>query len=337
MNSTFHQKPLAHSELAEFCNQMYLMLHSGISPLEAISLLLEDAQNKAEHELLSLMLSELETTGSFYNAVKEAHVFPSYMLHMTRLGEETGTLDDVMLGLSEHYIREENHNQMLKSAILYPSVMLGMMILIIGLLLTKVMPVFSQVFEQLGQQMTGFSAALLTTGDILSRYSIAVIILVILAAVCLLRFKDKLPFQKKLQESMAACRFADGMAIALKSGLTPEQSLELSKELIEHSGLNLKILSCEKMMNDGELLSKALYESHIFSGTHTRLIRVAEKSGMLDEALSQIASDYEYTIQSRLSHLIAMIEPTLVIILSLIVGVILFSVMLPLLGIMTSL
>lgn len=337
MKPTFHQKTLAYSELAEFCNQMYLMLHSGISPLEALSLLLEEAQNTAERELLSLMLSELETSGSFHNAIKEAEVFPSYMLHMIHLGEETGTLDDVMLGLSEHYIREENHSQMLKNALIYPSLMLGMMLLIIGLLLTKVMPVFNQVFEQLGQQMTGFSAALLSTGDILSRYSIAVIILVILAAVCLLRFKDKLPFQKKLQESMAACRFADGMAIALKSGLTPEQSLELSKELIEHSGLNLKILSCEKMMNDGELLSKALYESHIFSGTHTRLIRVAEKSGMLDEALSQIASDYEYTIQSRLSHLIAMIEPTLVIILSLIVGVILFSVMLPLLGIMTSL
>ena len=337
MNPTFHQKPLAHSELAEFCNQMYLMLHSGISPLEALSLLLEDAQNIAERELLSLMLSELETSGSFYRSLKESKVFPSYMLHMTHLGEETGTLDDVMLGLSEHYIREENHRQMIKSALMYPLLMLGMMILIICLLLTKVMPVFNQVFEQLGQQMTGFSAALLTAGDILSRYSIAFVLFVIFIAVCILRFKDKLPFQKKLRESIAACRFADGMAIALKSGLTPEQSLELTKEIIEHSGLNQKVLSCEEMLNNGEMLSKALYESHIFSGTHTRLIRVAEKSGMLDEALLKIAKDYEYSIQSRLSHLIALIEPTLVIILSLIVGIILFSVMLPLLGIMTSL
>ena len=337
MEKQFHQKKLSNLEIAEFCNQMHMLLTSGISSTEALVLLSEDCLTKTEKELLTHMIDHIECSGSLYEAAKTSNVFPDYTLHMIHLGEDTGTLDEIMNGLSEHYTREENIRSMIRSSFIYPSIMLGMMFMIILVLLTKVMPVFNQVFEQLGQELTGFSAALLVAGETLSKYSIVFALLIVLIIFIVFLNRNNLPFQKNIREKTAACRFADGMSIALKSGLTCEAALDLSADLIEINDYKQRIIHFKKNLEDGMLLSETLQHNHIFKGTYARMARVAEKAGTLDEAMAHIASEYEYDVQNTITQRIALIEPALVIILSIIVGIILFSVMLPLLGIMSSL
>ena len=337
MAKEFSQKKLSNLELAEFCSQMHLILHSGISALEGLNILLEDARNDAEKELLEKMIREMEMTGCFFESASITSVFPDYALYMIKLGEETGTLDDVMNGLSKHYIREENMAGMIRSSFIYPSIMLSMMTLVVLVLLTKVMPIFNQVFQQLGQEMTGFSAGLLNLGGLLSKYSIAIIvILVLLIALCFWGRK-KIPFYKNIHEQLAACRFADGMAIALKSGMTVEQGLDLVENLLENDNFQKKVLDCKETIASGNDLATALHSSNIFSGTYARMATIAEKAGAMDEAMFHISEEYEHSVSTKINQLISMIEPTLVIVLSLIVGIILFSVMLPLLGIMSGL
>ena len=330
-------KPLMNLEIAEFCNQMHLMLASGISGIEALNLLLEDAQNDAEKELLTQMIDKMESTGYFNEAAESVQVFPNYALHMIKLGEETGTLDQVLGALSSHYTREENLSNMIKSALTYPCIMLGMMALIILVLLMKVMPIFSQVFEQLGQEMTGLSAALLNMGGTLKTYSLGFVIAVLVLSILLYVNRKKLPFQKNIQEMIATCRFADGMSIALKSGLTAENSLELATNLVENDALKEKIAKCQEKISEGTSLHEALKETKILNGSYARMAYIAGKSGVLDEAMEHIASEYEHMAYSKIHSLIGMLEPTLVMALSIIVGAILFSVMMPLLGIMSSL
>ena len=330
-------KSLKNLEIAEFFNQMNMMLSSGISGLEALNLLLEDAINDEEKLLLEQMISKMEETGYFYDAVDSAKVFPSYALHMVKLGEETGTLDKVMGALASHYTREANIASMLKSALIYPSIMLIMMILVILVLLTKVMPVFEQVFIQLGQEMSGFSAGLLAIGENLKTYGLVFFIVFIIVAIIVYTKRKNLPFQRKIQEQIATCRFADGMSIALKSGLTPENALELSTNLVNFKPLEEKIKLCKEQIEQGTDLHEVLKETKIFNGSYARMAYVAGKSGTLDEAMEYIAAEYEFAANSKINSLVATLEPTLVILLSLIVGVILFSVMLPLLGIMSSL
>lgn len=337
MEDSFQQKPLSNLELAEFCNQMYMMLNAGISTLESLNLLLEDAKNEEERKLLEKLIEDVEINGYFYEAAVSSGVFPKYSLQMFKLGEETGTLDRIMYSLAEHYTRENNLAGMIRSAFIYPSIMLGMMLLIIIVLLTKVMPVFQQVFQQLGQEMSGFSAGLLTVGKTLSNYSIVFVILAAGLVVLLAARWKKLPFQQNLQEKIAACRFADGMAITLKSGMTPEQGMELVKELVENKVFEEKIDKCQELLNEGMDFSEAIHESQIFQGSYARMTLIASRAGVMDDAMSQISSDYEYAVNAKISSLIAILEPTLVIVLSLIVGGILFSVMLPLLGIMAGL
>lgn len=337
MANQMNAKLLSNLELAEFCNQMSMILHSGISALEGLNLLLEDSQTDSEKSLLTQMITEMENTGNFYTSAASSNVFPEYALHMFKLGEETGTLDDIMEALAVHYTREENLSGMIRSSLVYPCIMIGMMAVVIIVLLVKVMPVFNQVFQQLGQEMTGFSASLLALGETLSHYSIAFIVIIAIIVILLLLGRKHLPFQKKIQENMSACRFAGGLSIALKSGMTPEQGLELASNLVENPSYNDKITNCKTMLENGSSLSDAFQKSHIFTGSYARIAHLADKTGTMDEALAHIAEEYEYATNNKITNIIAKLEPTLVIALSVIVGVILFSVMLPLLGIMSGL
>ncbi len=333
----FSRKPLSNLELAEFCSQMSMMLRSGISPLEALNLLREDAQSPEEHALLTAMITEMEQIGFFYQAVSSVEVFPVYTFQMIKLGEETGTLDEIMSGLSEHYTREANLAGMIRGSLVFPCMMLGMMALIIGVLLVRVLPIFSQVFAQLGLELTGFSGGLLTLGEALSRYAVGFLALAALLIFLVIKSRKRLPFYRHIQKEMAACRFADGMSVALKSGMTPEQGLLLTKDLIEDSDFQKKLDTCQEKLAEGVDFSAALRECDIFTGAYARMASLAGKAGTLDAAMAQISAEYEYDVNTKINRRIAAIEPTLVIVLSLIVGIVLFSVMLPLLGIMTEL
>lgn len=149
--------------------------------------------------------------------------------------------------------------------------------------------------------------------------------------------KKKIPFYKTLHNQLAACRFADGMAIALKSGMTVEQGLDLVENLLENDDFRKKVLDCKKIIASGKDLAAVLHSSNIFTGTYARMATIAEKSGTMDESLFHISEEYEHSANTKINQMISMIEPTLVIVLSVIVGIILFSVMLPLLGIMSGL
>lgn len=171
MEKRTQQGKLTNLEIASFCSEMAMILKSGISSLEGVDLLREDAQTKAEKELLDEIYQSVMDTGRLDQALEETKVFPEYLIRMTQIGEETGTLDEVMVSLAEHYDREEAIRRSVRSAISYPLLMIGMMLVIIIILMTKVMPVFDQVFRQFGQEMTGFSRGILLAGNALSRYS----------------------------------------------------------------------------------------------------------------------------------------------------------------------
>ena len=344
------QKVLSSSEAAAFCGQMYMILKSGISAMEGVSILLEDSQNEAERKILEVMNEEITRDGLLAPALRKAGVFPEYLIHMTELGEDTGTLDEVMNALQTHYQREDTISRSIRSAMTYPLVMTGMMILIIVILMTRVMPVFQQVFRQLGREMTGFSRAVLAMGNTMTNY--AVVFIIILIAIILfliylfktesgrnflLRAGYRFTYIRNIYEKQAACRFAGGMYLGLKSGINPEKALELSSELIDNIYFRNKIISCKELMENGMDLSNALQETKIFTGVYARLTAVANRAGAMDEAMNQIAGQYEEDMEEQITGLISRLEPTLVIILSVIVGVILFSVMLPLLGIMSAL
>ena len=168
---------LSNNEITYFCGQMAMILKAGISSMEGVSMLAEDADSEEGRTILKGICSVLEEGGSLHLALERAQVFPKYLLDMTEIGEQSGRLDEVMEALAAYYEREEAISKSIKNAVTYPLIMIGMMVAVILVLIIKVMPIFEQVYIQLGSEMSGFGGSMLALGGVLSRYSIAFLLL----------------------------------------------------------------------------------------------------------------------------------------------------------------
>ena len=342
-------KKLSNLEIAAFCGQMAMVLQAGISSLEGIAILRDEAESPADAKILTVIYDSLAETGQLAPALESSGVFPPYFLQMCRIGEQSGQLDKVMRSLAAFYEREAGIAESVRNAVTYPMVMLVMMLAVVGVLISRVLPVFQQVFAQLGSEMNLASRGLMEFGNFLNRYGLVfVVILLILAALALYLTRtrkglrllsalgERLPFSRKFSDLTASCRFAGGLSLLLSSGFSPEESISMASELTEGNRFKKKLELCRERLSAGEDMSEAFTHAGIFTGVYGRMILVAQKTGTIDEVMQKIAARCEDELDSRLAGAMSVLEPTLVAILSVITGVILLSVMLPLMGILSG-
>ncbi len=342
-------KKLTAPEITTFLSQTALLIQAGITPFSAMEILLSDTKAKEGRELIEQIIATCKEGEPFYEALHRTRVFPDYCINLIKLGEQSGNLDTCLTSLAAYYEKEENIRESIKSAITYPLIMIIMMFLVIFVLMTKVLPIFNQVFAELGSEMTGIAGSLLKLGEALNRYSgIGVFILVVLfilvyGSLNIPFMKEKavqllvwFPLTKSFMQKFACQRFANGMAMTLSSGIDTFASLDMVSQLVGNKDMVQKIAQCKEDLKKGENLSDALVNTGIFNNLHSRMVTVGYKSGNIDVVLRKIADNYEKETDKKLQSIISVLEPTLVIILSVIVGLILLSVILPLMGIMSS-
>ena len=338
---------LSDSETATFCSQISMILRAGVPLEEGVMMMLEDTEDAAGKEILRRILEVLQMGAPFCRALEECGCFPKYVLDMVRIGEASGRLDDVMDSLGAYYERNRALARSIKSAVTYPAVMIVMMLAVIFILIVKGLPVFSQVFEQLGSRMSALALGIMNFGQAAARYSAVLVgIIAVLAAGLFLmrrtpdgkRFLSRIggALFPKLYTRIAAGRFASAMSMMLDSGLDVDQSLGMSGELLENEAAREKVNLMKRRIGEGASFADAVAESGIFPGVYARLISMGFKTGSADAVMRRIADSCDEETEGQLSRMIAVLEPTLVAILSIVVGMILLSVMLPLMGIMTS-
>lgn len=343
------QKTLSNVEIASFCRQTALIIKAGITPAEGMDILAHDTYGREGQDLINRIGEICKKGEPFYQAIESTGVFPNYVVKLTALGEESGNLDDVLVSLAAYYEREESISENIKSAVTYPLIMIAMMFVVIMVLIVKVLPIFQQVFIQLGTEMTPLASSLLSIGNTLSQYAIGItVFLFFLVGLCLVLYKTKtgrkkikhffshFPLTKGFYEKIAAGRFASGLYLAFTSGMDTYQSLDMISEIVENEQMQAKINICKKELDQDSNLPEALVKSEIFSKLHSRMVAIGFRSGSIDTVMKQISQDYEAAADRQINKIISIIEPTLVILLSVIVGIILLSVLLPLMGIMSS-
>lgn len=341
---------ITNQELAIFCKQLALIQSYGISLYEGFSLLVEDAKNKETKAVLTAICQELEQGKSLYEALSSISLFPDYMLKMIYIGEISGRQDEVLTSLATYYQRFYDLHESIKSAIRYPCIMIVLMCVVIMMIFTTILPIFQQVFNQLGKELTGFSKTMVTFGTICSHY-MYVLVMLFIGIILLYIFVTKtkfgkskqqkivafLPITKSLSIKIATSKFASGVAVALSSGLDIEESVEMASSLVEHPLVTKKLEICKQVLKEEHDFSKALKQSQLFLGIYAQLLTVSIKTGHIDTIFKEVASRFDEEINEKIIHIVNIIEPTLVIVLSLIVGIVLVSIMLPLIGIMANL
>lgn len=334
---------LSNDYIAEFCREIAASVHSGLPICDGIYMLMED-DNTDDDALLKKIYDITVDGGTFASAIKSCECFPDYVEQMVEIGEKTGRLDDVLSQLSSYYSRQGQISRSVRNAVLFPSVLLTILVIIIAVLLTQIMPIFNDVFNELGVSMSPVAEFLYNAGGVISAVTVGALVLAAIGALVIIIIrrndatKEKLSgfFRNtKIGKELASFRFASAMALTLSSGMDIDESLEMSKKLCD-STIGEKIDECTKLMKSGKPFDKAVKETGIFNPINCRRLVVSFKTGKTDEAMERIAQDSEERFNSAIDDKISKVEPMLVALMSVIVGVILFSVMLPMMSIITS-
>lgn len=155
-------------ELSAFCLQISILLKAAVPLDEGLYLMAEDAPTEEEKKLLHTMGEDVELGDPFFESLERTGAFPPYVVRMAKLGQQSGTLDQMMESLADYYEKEYYMMKNIRNAITYPVMMVGMLLIVLFVLFTRVMPVFEQVYAQLGVQMSPLSQAASRLGGILS-------------------------------------------------------------------------------------------------------------------------------------------------------------------------
>ena len=343
------KKQLSPNEISAFCAQLSLIVKAGISVQEGLAIMLGDTGNSRGQEIIRSLMTVTEEGRPLHHALQEAGCFPKYVVDMREIGETSGRLDEVLDSLCAYYERNEAISKSIRNAVTYPAVMIVMMLAVIVVLVVSVLPIFSQVFRQLGGEMSAFAQGVMNFGMALSRYSAVIVGVILVAAAALLwlsrtpagrekirRISGSFLAARRLSAKVASGRFASAMSLMLSSGLDVDQSIAMAAHLVENPDARQKIQRVRDLIAGGTSFADAVVQAEIFSGVYSRMIAVGFRTGAVDSVMKKIAQRYEEEIDTEISHILSILEPTLVAVLSVIVGMILLSVMLPLMGIMSS-
>lgn len=342
-------KKLNNREVAAFCSHLSLLLPAGITPFDGISLMTQDTSSKEGKALLSDIENALRNGFTLHEALDSTHVFPEYVVSMILLGEESGNLDIIMKKLTEYYEQQCVISDSIKNAIRYPLIMVCLMLLILAVLLTKILPIFNQVFIQLGSELTGVSKRLMNIGyAIQSIFGIFIVLPIIIVIIAFFLWKNPKGhawrrhilhtnrFTRGFYLGVSYSRFAGALSMITAGGIDIFKGLELAGSLIDNELMDEKIKICHTTLSGGGYLYEAIKEAGIFRAQHQRMLQIGYRTGNSEIVLDKIAKNYEDDTLLHIQKILGAVEPTLVIAFSLIVGLILLSVIMPLIGIMSS-
>jgi len=345
------KKQLSSSELSFFCMQIAMILKSGMLISDGITWMYNDIEEGNIKNALGVLMDELSNKVPLFKAMDKSGYFPSYIINMSQIGSVTGRLEDVMSSLSEYYDREDFIKAKIRNSVFYPSMLFIMMSFVIILLVTKVFPIFESMIKELGGELSNGSSAIISfsTGIMAGKFTMTfiIIILVLLLGVFLFiktkngkaafnKFLSSFPLTKSIMKKVTAYRFSSSMSLLLSSGINIDASIDILLDIIEEPGLKNKIEACSTSMNSGECFLDSLSQLSLFSSMHMQMLNMGQRTGEMDIVMNKLTNIYENEADQAISNSVALIEPILVGVLCIVIGLILVSVMLPLMNIMSS-
>ncbi|MBP3701949.1 MAG: type II secretion system F family protein [Lachnospiraceae bacterium] len=336
--------------IADLCQQLALLLQAGVRLSDGLFLLSEEEKDPQVQTILSAIATQVDQGISLSAAFQQAGCFPSHVSALLAVGEQVGRTEETLLTLSRYYEEQERMNRQLRSALTYPSILVLIMLVVIIVLLSKVLPVFHDVYASLGGSLTGIAGGLLALGNLLNAIMpfLGVALAAVVLAVALfslvpwlrsriLRLWRRHLGDRGISRKRNDARFAQALSMAFSSGLPLEEGITLAATLLSDCPAAVKRSEdCRTRLEAGEDLASALGQSAMLPPSACRMLTLAMRAGTGDSAMQEISCRLSEEAQEALEARVAAIEPAMVLITSLLVGAILLSVMLPLMNIMKA-
>ncbi len=332
-----------------FTTQMAMILDAGFDMMEGVEMIAQESENMHIQSVCQDMLHYFKEDSRLSYAVLKSDAFDHYMIHLLEVGEMSGHLDEAMLSLSQYYERMNDMSRQLQQALTYPIVLLLMMFVVIGVIVFKVLPIFENVLKSLGSDLSQYAYTFMRCGQIFSFIGFCILLCVLLLMIAfyvyakithtslLTLFIDKVPLMKKLSQALSRAQMTYALSMFMSSGYELENAVEYTIPLVQEKTLQNQLKNCLQDMRNQISFLDAIAKYHIYQGMKLNMLQVGEKTGRIDQVLSKLAMTYQDEVNASITHFLNVVEPAIVTFLSVIVGIVLLSVMLPIVSILSSL
>jgi len=336
-NSAFSTKGIA-----IFARQFAILLKSGISITGSLDILREQLENKIMARTVNTVYQEVQKGTALSTALRNTKKFPDLLVNTIEAGEAGGNMEDVMERMANYYEKSDKTASKVKSALIYPCMVLLVTIIVTYILLTQVVPTFAEMFSSLDLELPLLTRMLMAVGEFFNTYWIPVF--GVLAALIAILFyylrtpegkfrKDLLmmsiPLVKSLVQKSAIAKFARTMSIMLRTGIPMINALELSSKVVNNVVMTRALIGVKAKVEAGSNLSAPIEEMKVFPKLVVSMIKIGEETGALDEMLNKCADFYDDEVDTVSARITSMIEPMVIIILALIVGTIVMAIIQP--------
>ena len=331
---------LTMSEKYMFCNQMAMILESGFSLNQGVTMVYEEMDDKNIKGVLQEVAKYLDEQVSFSEAIDLTKAFDDYMVNLVKVGETSGNLDDVMQSLSEYYARIDDITNKLKQALTYPIILIIMMVVVVGIIVFKVLPIFKDVLNGLGSDLSSYANSFMEFGQIFSLICFAVLlvlVIVIIAGYLYQRVTHVNVLSNVVQKSFLTRKLSYALSLFISSGYDLQEAMKFVPKLVDDKQLRANLEKCNEDLINGDSFVEVIKKYQIYQGMQLNMIQVGFKTGQVDIIMKQLSNSFQEEVSRAIDQFLNIIEPTIVTLLSLVVGIVLMSVMLPLISIMSSL
>ena len=315
-------------ELVMVTRNLGSMLTAGLTVSRALSVIERQSKNPRLKGVIKTIIEKINAGGQFFEALKEhPSVFDDLFVAMVRAGEESGTLADSLKVLAIQMERSTNLKKKVKGAMMYPSIVITVMIIIGILMMIYVMPKITAVFKGVGQELPATTKFLIATSDLMVEYTVFVLggmVLAIVGFIYFLRSRwgkittswiiPKLPVIGTMAKETNAARTARTLSSLLNSGVDVMQSIEITEEVVQNVYYKKVLREARARVEKGTALSEVFIErTDLYPILVGEMILVGEETGQIAGMLNELATYYEAEVERKTKDLSTIIEPLLMV------------------------
>lgn len=349
MEFTFMER-VTNKEIVMFSRQIATLFEAQVSALRVFRLLAAEADNPLLRRVLTKIADDIQG-GSTISKAMALHpdIFSPFYVNMVRAGEESGRLDTIFTQLADYLDRTYEIYSKARNALIYPAFVIVTFVVVMGLMMTLVIPRLSTIILDSGQDVPVFTSIVIGVSNFMVDYIAFILFLLGFSAVAVWRFakteigrrtidefKLSIPYLGDLYQRLYLSRIADGFSTLLASGLSMIQTLEITAETVGHRVYREVLEETITGVKAGRSVSDIFSNYQEIPGVMAQMIKVGEETGSLSSIMDTMAKFYRREVNNAVDTLINMIEPAMIVCLGIGVGILLAAILMPIYNIATG-
>ena len=340
-------KQPTHKDITEFTRQLSILLEAGLELDRALAIQIDVADKEPMQRMLTDIQQRIRGGGALSEAMEaQGNVFSNLYLQMVKAGEAGGALDVMLQRLTDYLERSEELRESVKSALIYPFILICVAGLSVVILLTFVLPKFTQLFEDMGATLPLPTQIVIATGNFLSAYGWLILLALGAAYLALKQWLSdpekryrwdagllKLPILSDLLIKLEVARFSQTLGTLLANGVALLDALGIVKDVLSNRVLAGAMDQVIESLKHGGGLAHPLAQTGVYPREMIHLLKVGEETGELEKMLLKLNGLYTMEVQRTTTRMLAILEPVLILGLGMVIAGIIVSILLAILGI----